>query len=74
MKHLLLATAVLILAGCSDDDPATQLAACKMEAMKLWPNEDGILVNMVSQYTDPAERLGCTELHGGPWLSPKRPA
>jgi hypothetical protein len=29
---------------------------------------------MVSQYTDPAERLGCTELHGGPWLSPKRPA
>jgi hypothetical protein len=40
MKRLLLVTAVLILAGCSDDDPATQLAACKMEAMRLWPNED----------------------------------
>jgi hypothetical protein len=40
MKRLLLATTVLIVAGCSDDDPATQLAACKMEAMRLWPNED----------------------------------
>jgi hypothetical protein len=40
MKRVLLATTVLILAGCSDDDPETQLAACKMEAMRLWPNED----------------------------------
>ena len=40
VKHLLLATTVLLLAGCSEGDPATQLAACKMEAMRLWPNED----------------------------------
>jgi hypothetical protein len=40
MKRLLLATIALILAGCSDDDPATQLAKCKIEAIRLWPKED----------------------------------
>lgn len=43
MRRLLLATTVVILAGCSDD-AATQLAACKMEAMRLWPNEDASAV------------------------------
>lgn len=68
MKRLLLATAVLILAGCSDD-PGTQLAACKMEAMRLWPNEDASgalrkegaprLRNHIDEYVPT-----CMEAHG----------
>jgi hypothetical protein len=40
IRLLIITTTVLILAGCSGDDPETQFAACKMEAMRLWPNED----------------------------------
>jgi hypothetical protein len=75
MKRLLLATTVLILAGCSDDDRAAQLAACKMEAMRLWPNEDasarlrregdpgligvGVVNNHIDQYVP-----NCMTSHG----------